>query len=230
MASGRRLRRAGCVSMGAQSIGPTVWATEGVLQMRSNAVRERARRRRIPFEFGLAAGSLAMVVAALIDSAAFPPDHPGDRLAALAAGIAVLSVVGRWRSALAVAAVGYLLYDGFLANRYGQLTWDRQTGPRAIGVIAIAVALGLIVGWLRSSPYRAAPTIRPSVDTSRRSDRRGGRESRGVKRSRLRRFRNRSEAPPMSPRRSAADDRDATTNNPAINNIAIDNEKETGGG
>jgi hypothetical protein len=137
--------------------------------MRGDAALQRARRRRIPFEFGLAAGSLAMIVAALIDSAAFTPDHTGDRLAVIAAAIAVFSVVAGWQPALPVAALGYLLFDGFLANRYGELTWDHQTGPRAVGVIVLAVALGVTVGWLRSSPYRAAPTIRPSVDTSRRS-------------------------------------------------------------
>jgi len=160
--------------------------------MRGDAALQRARRRRFPFEFGLAVGSVIMIVAALIDSAAFTPDHAGDRLAAMAAAIAVFSVVGGWQSALPVAAVGYLLYDGFLANRYGELTWDHQTGPRAIGVIALAVALGLIVGWLRSNPYRAAPPIRPSVDKST--------------------------------------GRAAPTTTTAVNNTAIDKEKETRGG
>jgi hypothetical protein len=199
--------------------------------MRSDVALQRARGRRIPFEFGLAAGSVTMIVAALIDSAAFTPDHRGDRLVAMAIAIALFSIVGGWQSALPVAAVGYLLFDGFLANRYGELTWDHQTGPRAIGVIALAVALGLIVGWLRSRPYRAAPTIRPSVDTStERSGRRGGRKGRGAETGRLRPSRNRSAATPMPPRRSAADDRGAATNNTAVNNTAIDHEKETRGG
>jgi len=130
--------------------------------MRGDAALQRARRRRIPFEFGLAAGAVAMIVAALIDSVAFTPHHTGDRLAAMAAAITIFSIVGGWQSALPVAAVGYLLYDGFLANRYGELTWDHQTGARAIGVIALAVALGLTIGRLRSSLDRAAPTIRPA--------------------------------------------------------------------
>jgi hypothetical protein len=198
--------------------------------MRGDAALQRARRRRIPFEFGLAAGSVIMIVAALIDSAAFTPDHAGDRLAAMAAAIAIFSVVGGWQSALPVAAVGYLLYDGFLANRYGELTWDHQTGPRAIVVIALAVALGLIVGRLRASPHWAAPTIRPGVDTPRgRSGTRGGRrESRGAETGRLRPFR--SAATPMSPGRSPADDRGAATAKPAIDNTPIDKERETRGG
>jgi hypothetical protein len=143
--------------------------------MRGDAALLRARRRRIPFEFGLAAGSVAMIVVALIDSVAFTPDHTGDRLAVIAAAIAVFSVVGGWQSALPVAAVGYLLYDGFLANRYGELTWDHRTGPRAVGVIAFAVVLGLSVSWLRSNLHRAAPTIPPSIDKSKgTSGARGG--------------------------------------------------------
>ncbi|HEV8529276.1 MAG TPA: hypothetical protein VGS60_17300 [Actinomycetes bacterium] len=138
------------------------------MAMRSDAVRQRARRRGIPFEFAVAAGSLTMIVAALIDSAAFPPHDAGDRLMVMATAIAVFCVVAGWQSGLPVAAVGYLLFDGFLANRYGELTWDHQTGPRAIGVIALAAAFGLAIGWLRSRSQRAAPTIRPSVDTSRK--------------------------------------------------------------
>jgi len=200
-----------------------------VVAVRGDVVRQRARHRGIPFEFAVAVGSLTMIVAALIDSAAFPPHDAGDRLTVMAAAIAVFCVVAGWQSGLPVAAVGYLLFDGFLANRYGELTWDHQTGPRAIGVIALAVALGLTVGWLRSSPYRAAPSIRPSVGASRRrSGTGGGCEGRGAETGSLvpRLSRNRSAATPMSLRRSAADDRRAATGN----NTAIDNEKETRGG
>ena len=205
------------------------------MAMRSDAVRQRAGRARMPFEFGLAAGSLTMIVAALIDSAAFAPDDRGDRLAVMAAAVAVFCAVAGWRSGLPVAAVGYLLFDGFLANRYGELTWAHQAGPHAIGVIASAAGLGLVVGWLRSSPYRAAPTIRLSVDESRRrSGTRNGWEGRGAETGfrflRLRPFRNRSAATPMSLRRSATDDRAAAINNTAFSNTAIDKEKETRGG
>jgi hypothetical protein len=199
-----------------------------VVAVRGDVVRQRARRRGIPFEFAVAAGSLTMIVAALIDSAAFPPRDAGDRLTVMAAAIAVFCVVAGWQSGLPVAAVGYLLFDGFLANRYGELTWDHQTGPRAIGVIALAVALGLTVGWLRSSPYRAAPSIRPSVGGSRRRSGTGGGcegHSAGTGSLLPRLSRNRSAATPMSLRRSAADDRGAA----AVNNTAID-EKETRGG
>jgi hypothetical protein len=204
-----------------------------VMAMRSDAVRQRAGRARMPFEFGLAAGSLTMIVAALIDSAAFAPDDRGDRLAVMAAAVAVFCAVAGWRSGLPVAAVGYLLFDGFLANRYGELTWAHQAGPHAIGVIASAAALGLVVGWLRSSPYRAAPTIRLSVDKSRRrSGTRDEWEGRGAETGflRLHPLRNRSAATPMSLRRSATDDRAAAISNTAVSNTAIDKEKETRGG
>jgi hypothetical protein len=137
---------------------------EGVMAMRSDAVRQRAGRARIPFEFGLAAGSLTMIVAALIDSAAFAPDDRGDRLAVMAAAVAVFCAVAGWRSGLPVAAVGYLLFDGFLANRYGELTWAHKAGFHAVSMIALAAALGVVVHRLRSSPYRTPHIIRPSSD------------------------------------------------------------------
>jgi hypothetical protein len=135
-----------------------------VMAMRSDAVRQRAGRARIPFEFGLAAGSLTMIVAALIDSAAFAPDDRGDRLAVMAAAVAVFCAVAGWRSGLPVAAVGYLLFDGFLANRYGELTWAHKAGFHAVSMIALAAALGVVVHRLRSSPYRTPHIIRPSSD------------------------------------------------------------------
>jgi hypothetical protein len=135
----------------------------GVAAMRSEPVWQRTGRCRIPFEFGLAAGSLAVVVAALIDSAAFSPDHRDARLAVMAAVVAAFCAVAGWRSGLPVAAVGFLLFDGFLANRYGELTWDHKAGPGALGVIALAAALGLVVGWLRARSYRAALVIRRSI-------------------------------------------------------------------
>lgn len=139
---------------------------KGVVAIRGDAVGQRAGRGRIPFEFGLAVGSLTMIVAALIDSAAFSPDHTGDRLALMAAAVAVFCAVAGWRSGLPVAAVGYLIFDGFLANRYGNLTWDHQAGPRALGVLALAATVGVVVGRLRSSPSRAVPVIRPSGDNA----------------------------------------------------------------
>jgi hypothetical protein len=137
---------------------------EGVMALRSDAVRQRAGRARMPLEFGLAAGSLTMIVAALIDSAAFAPEDRGDRLAVMAAAVAVFCAVAGWRSGLPVAAIGYLLFDGFLANRYGELTWAHQTGLHAVSMIALAVILGVVVHRLRSSLYRAPHIIRPSSD------------------------------------------------------------------
>jgi hypothetical protein len=132
--------------------------------MRSDAVRQRAGRARTPFEFGLAAGSLTVIVAALIDSAAFAPGDGGDRLAVMAAAVAVFCAIAGWQSGLAVAAVGYLIFDGFLANRYGELTWDHKAGFHAVSMIALAAALGVVVHRLRSHPYRTPHIIRPSSD------------------------------------------------------------------
>jgi len=104
----------------------------------------------------------------------------------------------------------------------------RRSVGKKVGAFALAAAFGLAIGWLRSRSQRAAPTIRPSGGASRRrSGTGGGCEGRSAETGSLlpRLSRNRSAATPMSPRRSAADDRGAA----AVNNTAID-EKETRGG
>ena len=150
--------------MEVRSIAAASRTTDRGVAVRGDVVWQRARRRRIPFEFALATGSLTMIVAALIDSAAFTPHDTGDRLTVMAAAIGVFCVVAGWQSGLAVAAVGYLIFDGFLANRYGELTWDHKAGFHGVSMIALAAALGVVVHRLRSSPYRTPHIIRPSSD------------------------------------------------------------------
>jgi protein-S-isoprenylcysteine O-methyltransferase Ste14 len=47
-----------------------------------------------------------------------------------------------------VAAIGYLLFNGFLVNQYGILTWN-TTSAWHIAVFVVAAALGLGVRYLR---------------------------------------------------------------------------------
>lgn len=133
--------------------------------MHGYAAREYLDRRRVPFEFGLAIGALVMVVAALIDSAAFSSGHPTARLVVIALAAALFSaVVADWRSGLPVAVVGYLVFNGFLANRYGELGWHGPTGMRDAAVIVSAATVGWIAGrWRPSNRHTGAPVIRPAI-------------------------------------------------------------------
>jgi hypothetical protein len=125
---------------------------EGIVAMRGNPAWRGADRGRVSFELGVAAGALTMIVAALIAAATFSPGQERARLAVMAAAVAVFSaVVGGWRSSLPVALVAYLLFNGFLVHRRGELRWDQATGLRDMSVIAAAAGLGIAVGWWRRS-------------------------------------------------------------------------------
>jgi hypothetical protein len=131
--------------------------------MRSDSARRYAGRGRLPVEFGLAGGALTMIVAALLDSAIFPPEDKTARLMIMAGAIAAACVVlADWRSGLPVAVVGYLLFNGFLVNRYGELSWHGSAGLRGTTVIMSAAYAGLLAGWWRRpSPYSGVPVIHP---------------------------------------------------------------------
>jgi hypothetical protein len=120
----------------------------GAVEMRGHAVRARSGYDRTPFELGIPLGALTMVVAALIDSAAVAPRHEGARIAVIAAAVAIFcALVGEWRSGVATALVGYLLLDGFLLNREGDLTWSHTSSPYAVAAVAVAAVAGMLAGW-----------------------------------------------------------------------------------
>jgi hypothetical protein len=132
--------------------------------MRGDAARIRFDRRRVPFEFAIPAGALTVIIAALFDSGVVAPPHRGARIAVMAAAVAIFcAVVGEWRSGLATALVGYLLLDGFLLNRHGELTWDHTTGLQAVTAVASAGAAGLLTGWLFRRRLSRSPVIQRST-------------------------------------------------------------------
>jgi len=64
---------------------------------------------------------------------------------------------------LAVAGLGYLLFIGFLVNRYGELTWDGTTSAWYLTVFALAIGLGLSRRWIRALRAEAARTAELEV-------------------------------------------------------------------
>jgi hypothetical protein len=102
---------------------------------------------RTPFGVNLAIGAVYMVGASAA-AAALLPDVPGRLvLVALAAG-GFTAVVHDPRACLATGALGYLLFDGFLENRYGVLAWDGTTDMRYLMIFALALGLGAGRRWL----------------------------------------------------------------------------------
>jgi hypothetical protein len=102
-----------------------------------------------PFGIYLGIGSALIVFAAVVAAAVFPVGQTLDRLAVLVVATALFAaVVPDVRASLGVVVLGYLLFDGFLENEYGQLTWDGMTGLWRIGMLFSAVGLGLAGRWL----------------------------------------------------------------------------------
>jgi hypothetical protein len=65
------------------------------------------------------------------------------------AGVFPFAVVADTRVSLVTAGLGYLLFDGFLVNRFGDLTWDGTTIMRYLTVFALAMGCGFLLRWIR---------------------------------------------------------------------------------
>src|SRR5262245_25182986 len=133
---------------------------------------------RLPYGIGLGVGMVALIVACGI-AALFP--EPGVRLAVVAGATAVCAaVLGDARAAFAVGGVGYLLFDGFLVNRYGELGWQGPTSMRQIAVFAAAAAAGLGLHAIRSLRTATARTPEPEVFASNPAETEKTKESHGA--------------------------------------------------
>ncbi|MDQ7904382.1 hypothetical protein RB614_43675 [Phytohabitans sp. ZYX-F-186] len=110
----------------------------------------RAEAGRTPFGIDMAAGAAAMAAATTVAAVLFPRGDTSGRLlvVAVAAGVYAALAAGT-RAALATAGLGYLLFNGFLVHRFGDLSWDGPECGWHLAVIAFATALGLGQRWLR---------------------------------------------------------------------------------
>ena len=118
----------------------------------------RSNRPRLPRRAGTASGTplgittaigAAAVVAAAVVAATIPAGDTGWRTGSIAAVLCLFSVATRDPIASAVvAASAYLIADGFLVNRLGDLSWQGTADLRRASVFAVASAVGLALGWL----------------------------------------------------------------------------------
>lgn len=108
-----------------------------------------------PFGINLAAGAGVMVASVLVAPVLFP-DVPA-RLAVVALAVGgFAALVDDARAGLAVGGLGYLLFDGFLVNQYGELTWTGTTTVWHVAAFALALMLGLGLRRVRAIRSRAA--------------------------------------------------------------------------
>jgi hypothetical protein len=107
------------------------------------------------FGISLGLGAVSMVAATAVAAAMFP--GVPARLAVVALWVAAYAaaVEDLW-AVLSTAAVGYLLFDGFLVNRHGELAWTGTTSVRDVAVLALAVGVGLVWRWIRAVKADAA--------------------------------------------------------------------------
>jgi len=111
---------------------------------------EDASDRRVPFGIAVGTGAVVMVAATAVGAAAFGQGDVAARLVVVAATVGgCAALLGDVQASLITAGLGYLLFDGFLVNRLGELTWDGAASQRRLVVLAVAVGVGRAWRWVR---------------------------------------------------------------------------------
>ncbi|GAB3144525.1 hypothetical protein GCM10027290_23060 [Micromonospora sonneratiae] len=108
--------------------------------------------RRTPIGISLAGGCTTIVVAAIVAATVFPADAVPGRLLVVAVAVGgYAAVVPDVRATIGVAGFAILLFTGFLANRYGELTMrDGDVWWYAL-LIGFAAFLGLAQRWMSTA-------------------------------------------------------------------------------
>jgi MFS family permease len=101
---------------------------------------------RAPVGIALAAGATAVTAAALV-AAALPASQPGWRFAPIALTVGGFAAVTMDQRALAgVALIGWLIANGFLVDRLGELSWHGSSDTWRMIILVFAAVLGLAAG------------------------------------------------------------------------------------
>src|SRR5262245_35156810 len=121
----------------------------GTLLTRLQGARTTIRRDaedRVPSGINLAGGAVALVAAALL-AATVPASHPGWRFLVLAAGVGGVAAVPVDALAVSgVALLAWVLTNGFLENRIGELSWHGWLDELLAMVLVLATVVGLAIG------------------------------------------------------------------------------------
>jgi len=110
----------------------------------------------VPTGIALGIGATAMVAAVLV-AATIAPSEPAWRFGVVAGAVGLFAA---WsadqRALLGTAAIAWLLANGFLVNRQGELSWH---GSSDIWRMVVLVAAGT-VGLLLNAAYQQAHKLR----------------------------------------------------------------------
>ncbi|WP_329101001.1 hypothetical protein OG792_19860 [Micromonospora sp. NBC_01699] len=105
-----------------------------------------------PFGIDLAGGALLALGVTIVSAAALSPNEVAARLLLVATAVAVYAMwTADLAASLATALLAYLLYAGFLINRFGTLTWDGTSSAQQMLVLALAGGLAGLGRWLRTA-------------------------------------------------------------------------------
>ncbi|MFC5994924.1 hypothetical protein ACFQE5_11955 [Pseudonocardia hispaniensis] len=101
---------------------------------------------------GLAAGTVTTVVAAGLDA----HGHPAVGLVLLGATVIAIAAATTLAGAFGVAVQCWALWDGFLINDLGRLTFTQQSTPALLLFVGSACLASLLATLLRRLPARRA--------------------------------------------------------------------------
>lgn len=108
--------------------------------------RVAARFSATPTGFAIGAGAVGLVAAAII-AAAIPVADGGWRFAVIAVSVGVFAAISLDQLALAgIVVLAFLISNGFLEDRLGQLAWHGSHDLWRISLLVIAGAGGLAIG------------------------------------------------------------------------------------
>jgi hypothetical protein len=121
--------------------------------MKSDGYRPTAEAERAPARtpVGVNVGiGAALIVAGALVAAGIPAAHRGWRLDVVVVAVAVAAAVTADHLAMAaVVPLGWLVADGFLEDRSGELTWHGSADMYLILLMVVAAAIGLAAGEVR---------------------------------------------------------------------------------
>ncbi|MEU8006151.1 hypothetical protein AB0B66_33755 [Catellatospora sp. NPDC049111] len=116
-----------------------------------------------PFGIHLALGAVVVGVSTILVGA-YVTEAPARLVLAAAVTGVFAAVVADTRASLLTGLLGFLLFDGFLVNRFGELSWDGVTTSWNLSVFGVAVGLGLGQRWIRSvAQPKTTPDAGPAV-------------------------------------------------------------------
>ncbi len=113
---------------------------------------------RTPVGINVASGT-GMVIAAALVAAPIPSTHSGWRFALVAVAVGLFAAVTLDQLALAgVTLLGWLVVNGFLVDRLGDLSWHGSPDLYRMLLLVVAGAVGLALG----EAYRRLVALRGS--------------------------------------------------------------------